>query len=221
MANVQITATLGSPVMGGDFTLPIDGILLAASMRDVAGFPAAFFPRQAAPQIDYDSVPLDIVQNGEEWFYAASFAVWDTYTEGTAYWNKRLDALESERYSTASKANIGSGKHKAYHYQVFYRHALKVRWFVRGDIDRIAYLLDMHVSHIGKKAAQGFGHVLKWDIETVKFDHSLDNGERYMRAIPMSYIQRLPQIYITSDIARRAFRPPYWLPEHQGMVAYD
>ena len=62
------------------------------------------------------------------------------------------------------KVIIEQGRYKAYHMPVFYRVAEQVEWYCVGDKARIEALLST-VTHIGKKRAQGWGRVIRWEVE--------------------------------------------------------
>lgn len=208
-----VEAQLTTPVVG-EFTAPLDGILLWAALVDEA--PPAFEPGRP---FDYDParVPLRIIDPGPTWFYQCSFAIWGEYTEGRAYWNKRLDSIEAEHYTNARSVNIAQGHYKAYHMPVQYRHGLSVCWRCVGDAAAIEALLSRVVG-IGKKYAQGWGAIGAWRVSAAPMDiHSeswgiWDDAGTPLRAVPWGYfMRRAPREATDRSVqAWRAFRPPYW-----------
>src|SRR5690606_10067970 len=93
-------------------------------------------------------------------FYACSFARWPDHTvEGRDHWACRFDVQFSDLVDFGGKrgrVSQASGRYKAYRMPVYYRHALYVDWYARGDRAEIERLLPF-CSHLGKKSAQGWG----------------------------------------------------------------
>jgi len=212
---LRITAWLGCGVAGDYTALPFDSILYYQAHREALG-PIYV----ATPGSAYDNrsegmtMPLPIARCEEhtpKWYYAASFAVWpQTVADGVDHWNKRFDIQYSHLIDFGKRkatVNISSGHYKAYHMPLWYRHALWVRWYVLGEPERIRELLSC-CTHIGKKTSQGWGSVLRWEVEEWHSDWSVrrDDGQ-LMRAIP------------AAEGIVHGFRPSYWLPEHQTVCA--
>lgn len=207
MDNLLIVAALLSPV-AGDMSLPIDGILLSLACRRAYGPPPPLLPGERLP-FDPAVCPLEIVHEGNDWFYAASFAMWNQYVEQPTYWNKRLDMQHAEALTDAKSINTAEGHYRGYHYRMQTRHASMVRWHVRGDKAVISELLE-DATHIGKKPSMGYGEVASWSVSKVEPDWSIIGPEGFVtRAVPHSWAMQagLP---INSQVGRRAIRPPYW-----------
>ncbi len=150
---------------------------------------------------------LKVLNGGtDQWFYAASFAQWGEATEGQDHWNKRFDSSLAHLVDFDGKRGkviVEQGRYKAYHMPVWYRHALSVSWWVVGDIGWVMRMLST-VTHIGKKGAQGWGAVLRWEVEPTPCDWSVyGQGGKLMRAIPAEY-------GILTGL-----RPSYWIPRNQ------
>ncbi len=206
MEPLIITAHLQCGIVG-DPSLPFDGLLSALVMRDAYGPQVATHPGELArPMLD---LPLERAEADKPtWFYAASWARWPALrTEGTDHWSKRLDlALIDYLRPQTARIDVAGGRYRSYHMPVFYRHALAVSWCVVGDGDEIARLLP-HLPGLGKKTSQGWGAVLRWEIEPASLDESVwMKGGLPARAIP------------TDDGSGRlyGYRPPYWLPANQA-----
>lgn len=212
MKPLLVTAHLGSPV-AGDPSLPLDGILLSAAYERRYGHALALAqPGVPAVEVDYSLSPLMQVSCELGPFYACSFARWPEHSaDGSITWNRRADVELFAELTDAAHLETGKGPYKSYHVLLPYRSAHYVQWCCIGDRDAIADLL-MQVVHIGKKQAQGFGHVLAWNIERAETNWSLfDADGRPARALPLCYIlERFGSWPVEWTLARRAFRPPYW-----------
>ena len=205
---LRITAWLQTPVVS-DALLPIDAVLYYAAHRElygerIASHPGALIPSEHREQA---LVPLAICEgHTPTWYYAASSAQWPTETvEGTDHWTCRFDAGLSDLIDLPhGRINTASGRYRGYHMPVFYRSALSVWWYVRGNRETITRLLRL-VSHLGKKTSQGWGAVLRWQVEPIEQDWSVTgpSGE-CMRPIPASDGDMLA-----------GYRPPYWVPSRQ------
>jgi len=188
-----------------DAYLPIDGILFYAAMRQLHG-PQMLSTPGHVPDIEYPTLPLGIREEHGEWFYAASFAQWDAYADGQEHWNKRFDMAQSDLIDFAGRRGrviVEQARYKSYHMPMFYRHALSVSWYVVGDRAGVSDLLST-MTHIGKKAAQGWGRINEWEVNQVGKDWSTyDDDGNLMRSIPAA--QGI--VY--------GIRPSYWLRENQ------
>jgi CRISPR type IV-associated protein Csf3 len=98
---------------------------------------------------------------------------------------------------------------------VFYRAALWVEWWCVGDQAMIEYLLSC-VTNIGKKAAQGWGRVIRWEIESCEEDFSIWRDGELMRGIPGDDAMADGGVY---DFQHYGIRPSYWKSSNQMMLA--
>lgn len=204
---LKITAWLQCAVVS-DAALPLDGVIYALLHRKQFGEQAATAPGQAIENGNSGvTMPFARVEEqGPSWYYAASWAQWNgTVTEGSDHWNKRIDLGLTDIVDFGvrkAKFDVASGRYKSYHMPVYYRHALSVSWYVRGLKDELSSLLKF-ATHLGKKTSQGFGAVLRWQLEEIEADWSIRKDGRLMRPIPAQ-----------SGILI-GFRPSYWLPKNQ------
>lgn len=103
--------------------------------------------------------------------------------------------------------DVASGRYKGYHMPVYYRHAQAVDWYVVGHRESISALL-WHATALGKKTAQGWGAVTRWEVEPAVEDWSVHGPSgRLMRAIPRE------------GGMLHGFRPSYWAPRNQAPCA--
>lgn len=206
---MKVTAYLQCPVIS-DAYLPIDGILHYQANRDVNGVQEITLPGE-----DYHPkgtkqthMWLKVVNGGTpQWHYAASFAQWEgAVAEGQDHWNKRFDqslAHLIDFQGRRGKVIVEQGAYKAYHMPVWYRHALEVTWYLVGDLGWVQRMLST-VTHLGKKTAQGWGAVLRWEVEPWPHDWSVwGPASQLMRAVP------------SDKGIRIGLRPSYWLPRNQ------
>lgn len=221
---LKVEAALGSPFVG-DPNFPLDGALLYLAMAEAHGGELPVWEPGRAMPYDPRIVPLQIIENGAEWFFACSWAIWGDYVEDTDHWNKRFDVPALDMLdSKVRRVALSEGPYKAYHMPLYYRHALSITWYCVGDQDRIGALL-RGMDFIGKKTSQGWGHVLRWTISQADEDYSIvDNIGRPMRAIPTSYYEGIYAEQadrgniLDLHFAQYAYRPPYWAIENQGRV---
>lgn len=209
-APLRITATLQCGVVS-DACLPIDGLLYFLAHRQAYGAQTVSLPGQRSGGVQHVPIPLakrNTDDPRKRWYYAASFAQWDgAVALGQDHWNKRFDTRYAHLIDFGNKRGkviVEQGVYKAYHMPIFYRHALRVMWYVVGDHAEIASLLRF-ATNIGKKTAQGWGAVLEWNVEAWPHDWSVRGpGGMLMRALP-----------VQSGGVLTGFRPSYWLPENQ------
>lgn len=205
---MRITASLRCAVQSDPY-LPIDGILHAALLRETFGAEEVTIPGDMAQfGGGHTGLPLKRIglRQGEPWFYAASFAEWsEPRVDDRSFWVKRFDIGQSDLIDFGGRVGsvlVASGRYKGYNMPVFVRHALCVRWYAVGSIERVRELLG-GVTHIGKKGAQGWGRVNGWEVEPWEHDWSVWRGQQLMRAIP------------AAGGTLYGVRPPYWRASHQ------
>lgn len=214
---LRITAYLQCGVES-DWTLPIDAILYYQAMRKKFGAQDVTVSGGYATKKSLKAaMPLRIVNQGlDTWFYSASFAQWELgRVEGSDHWNKRFDQTLVDLVDFSGRRGrvvVEQGQYRAYHMPIFYRHAVSVSWYVVGDGDAVSELLRF-VDCIGKKSSQGWGAVLRWNVETCPGDWSVrGDGGKLMRALPADDSRQY-----TSRLIYTGFRPSYWHRKNQTM----
>lgn len=210
---LRITAHLRTPVVS-DAWLPLDGILFYQATRaemgprmvTISGSPVS--PQPKGERMLGGRLPIKIVHN-KDWFYRCSWAVWGPTVEGTDYWNKRFDQSLADYIDFRGKRgriDISSSTYRAYHFPVFYRSTLWIRWYCVGVAEEIRQLL-RSATHLGKKTSQGWGRVAAWEIDQIEEDWSIWKGNELMRGVP---IYNLPKDRQAVKKLFYGVRPPYW-----------
>jgi CRISPR type IV-associated protein Csf3 len=214
---LRIRAYLRSGVVS-DKWRPLDGVLLYQAHRDALGPQTVTIPGDYTVQ-GVATLPLAIEHPGRRnWYYRCSWAQWSHDIEGSDHWNKRFDSQFADLVDfrkRRGKVIIEQGKYKAYHMPIFYHSALWIEWYCVGDKAEIEHLLST-VTHIGKKASQGYGRVINWVIESVDEDWSVWRNGMLMRGIPAEDICDTDKPF---DIANYGIRPSYWKRSNQKMLA--
>lgn len=211
---LRVRAYLRAPIVC-DEAMPLDGVLLYQAMRRAYGPADASLP---GALLDTPLVPLPLAVAGEgtpNWYYHCSWAQWPPdVAYGKTYWEKRVStmrAAEIAELPRSGKVEVAKGRYRLYHMPLFYKSALYLEWYVNGDKDAIADLLT-DVWGIGKKQSQGFGRVMRWEIEPQAEDWSVTRDGKLMRAVPIS-----GKWFDPARARHIGYRPPYWLPENQTL----
>lgn len=212
-APCRIRAWLRSPVVADEW-LPLDGVLLYQQTRyslgrEISTLPGVSLLEQpkGGPCVG-GKLPIAVV-HGKNWYYRCSWAQWGPHVDGQDYWSKRFDNTLADLVDfrgRRGRIDTGSGAYKGYRMPVFYRSALWVEWFCKGDLDLLAPLVNA-VTHLGKKTVQGWGRVLRWEIEPIDHDWSIWKGPKLMRGIPP---EDMPKDYPITRMGRYGVRPSYW-----------
>jgi hypothetical protein len=213
---LRIRAWLRTGVIA-DRWLPLDGVLLYQAHRDMMGPQVVTIPGDYSCQ-GASTLPLAIEHPGRRnWYYRCSWAQWSHQVEGTDHWNKRFDSSLADLVDfrgRRGKVIVGEGQFKAYHMPVFYRAALWIEWYCIGDRTEIESLL-CTLTHLGKKGVQGWGRVIRWEIEPCMEDWSVWREGKLMRGIPG---EDVPE-HMPVNLAHYGIRPSYWKSENQTMLA--
>ena len=203
---LRIRAYLQTGVISDQF-LPLDGILYYHHVRSAMGEKIISKPgesnvRQAVCKL------LPFKKAGpkdEAWFYHVSFAQWPENTiEDSTFYVKRFDLNFSQLIDRKiRKVDASRGQFKAYHVNVYYRHAEYVEWYCIGIPEELEQLLKF-CTHIGKKTAQGWGAVKEWEVKEWPEDWAVRGpGNKLMRAVP-----------VLGNGFLYGVRPSYWNQRH-------
>lgn len=203
---LRIRAYLQTGVISDQF-LPLDGILYYHLVREEMGEQIISKPGESNIR-EGANITLPIKRAGsrnEAWFYHCSFAQWPHNTlEDQTFYVKRFDLNYSGLLDEkVKKVDTSRGQYKAYHVNVYYRHAEYVEWYCVGIPDKLEHLLQF-CTHIGKKTAQGWGSVLRWEVKEWPEDWGIrGQGGKLMRAVPTP-----------KDGFLYGIRPSYWNERH-------
>lgn len=203
---LRVRAYLQTGVISDQF-LPLDGILYYHLTRDLMGEKIISKPGESNVR-EGANITLPIKKSGrkdESWFYHCSFAQWpQNMIEDQAFYVKRFALNRSGIIDHKTrKVQISRGQYKAYHINVYYRHALYVEWYCIARTTELENLLRF-CTHIGKKTTQGWGSVLKWEVTQWPEDWGIRGpGGRLMRAVP-----------VNDNGFLYGIRPSYWNPRH-------
>lgn len=223
--SLKVTARFWSNVVCDQF-LPLDGLLWYQAHRLALGPEQATLPGGNPGGVCEMHMPLKMIHPGEpDWYFACSWAQPQPWwiQEGTDHWNKRFDSALADLLDFGKrrgKVIIEQGKYKAYHMPVFYRVARSVCWYCVGDKAEIKMLLST-LTHIGKKASQGWGRVA-WTVESWHSDWSVWRDGELMRGIPQPDALALIQEhgkFTPFNIVNYGLRPSYYRRENQRMLA--
>lgn len=207
---LKIRAYLQTGVISDQF-LPLDGVIYYHAVREKMGEEIITKPMESSIRESQQiRLPFSLkLTNSEAYFYSCSFAVWspDVKEDHQSY-SKRFDLKYSDVIDFGKKAGkirLSAGRYKNYHIKVYYRTATYIDWYAHGEKEEIERLLKF-VTHLGKKTVQGWGAVLRWDVEDWHEDWSVRGFEdnRLMRAVP-----------VKGDGFIYGVRPSYWNPKHQ------
>lgn len=212
-SNFRIRAYFRTPVVA-DAWLPLDGILMYQQTRMDFGQQDATIPGMSLLEqpkgepMRGGRLPIAYV-HGRDWYYRCSWAQWGPYVDGQDHWAKRFDQTLADLVDFGGrrgKIDTSSGAYRAYHMPIFYRAALWAEWYCVCDIDVLRPMIHM-VTHFGKKYAQGWGRVLRWEIEEISEDWSVWRDGQLMRGIPKYH---LPKGVRAEKLGVYGVRPSYW-----------
>ena len=127
------------------------------------------------------------------------------------YWHKRFPERRMIDYCKKPNTPTSRGRYKEYRIPVQVQFCRGVEAYGIGDIKRISELMQ-HVTHIGKKWAQGKGRVI-WEIEEWNGDEIKFESICMSRTIPMEFYQKMDKTKMIGKQliqTRGAWTPPYW-----------
>lgn len=211
--SLRVRAYFRSAVVS-DPWLPLDGALfyqhvrrdLGAQQMTTSGLSPLAQPK--GNEIKGGRLPIAIV-HAKDWYYRCSWAQWGPYVEGQDYWSKRFDQTHASLIDfrgRRGKIDIRLGAYKAYRMPMYYRSVLWVDWYCYANLDALSPLVHI-TTHLGKKTSQGWGRVLRWEIEPVDEDYSIWKEGKLMRGIPLYH---LPKDKAPDRLGEYGIRPSYW-----------
>jgi CRISPR type IV-associated protein Csf3 len=222
MQPMKITAyLLDGRIAGTEPYFPLDSILAAEWIR--RQHPESYYePPPPGVSEGWIEAPLPLERRGAGllWYYACSFNQVRPETEYVTYWHRRFDD-HLERFinfkGRRGKVSEQSGRYKAYRMPLNIMLLPRLEWYAVGNLDAVQELCQ-GVAAIGKKPAQGYGIVERWDVKPWDDDWSvIGHGGALMRSVPEL---ELPAGVDVGTCQRRIYglRPPYWRRENQAEV---
>ena len=201
---LQVRAYLQTGIISDQY-LPLDGILQYFFLREKLGFPDYSLPLDTIVDVENYELPFEKRSKNGLWYYACSFAFFPEHTkEFREIYSKRFPLKRIEMLGQVKKKiNTQGGQYKSLYLNVYYRTALWLDWYCVGNRKEIEKLLP-HIHWIGKKVAQGWGSVIRWEVKVVDNDWSERKDGKPTRSLPDP----------TGDFLF-GIRPPYWKAENQ------
>lgn len=134
--------------------------------------------------------------------YASSDFEPDVHHKGQEYWHKRYPSTHND-FVTLKKMNVKTtaGQYKDYRVPLDVRVANTISAVCIGNKDEIERLLGF-ITHVGKKSSQGFGRVVKWQVEVVDVSESDVIANR---AVPIE-----SKLKDEGKIRHATWTSPYW-----------
>ncbi|MGD9662829.1 MAG: hypothetical protein AB7U63_16330 [Porticoccaceae bacterium] len=210
MQPIKITChLLDGRVAGTEPYFPLDSILAAEWIR--RHHPEAFYePPPPGAREGWIEVPLPFERRGrgDRWYWACSFNQTPPVTEYITYWHRRFDdALE--RYidfqGRRGKVSEQSGRYKAYRMPLnILLFSAPLEWYAVGNVAAVQVLC-AGITAIGKKPAQGYGIVERWEVVPWQENWSEVRDGRLTRAV-----YELPAGVQGGRRRLYGMRPPYW-----------
>lgn len=213
---IRVTAYMAEPVVYMGDGMHLDGILAAASFRELPGG-----MRASMPSADDTDWPADMPQplskwrvrydgrcdprlrdeRGMVWGWCASMVHADWQIQTAVEVRKRTAAEQMQRYTDSSDVNLSAGRFKPADLTLPARIAHKLVWFARGKPDEVRKMLGL-VTSIGRKRGHGNGSVMRWEVDSMAEDWSVMRGGKITRAMPEGYAEGRRRV--------AGIRPVYW-----------
>jgi hypothetical protein len=197
---MRVVATMGEPLVHYGDGLHLDGPLSWGAYLEYVREHGDDLPPLSGPwAMDFD-LPLArwtcppaggedarlLTADGELWGWCCSAAVVDWVAQGRHDLRKRPALEAMRRYTGARSHHTGLGPMKAKDISFPTLLAFEIEWYALGDRDAVARLLG-RVHHLGKLSRHGLGRVLRWTVEPMEVDWSIEREGRLMRRMPEAW----------------------------------
>lgn len=206
MEPLKITAKLlTGQVVTADLWLPLDSILAYAWMMEHHPDKLAASTSGMRPEdILEPELPLERRGEGDDWYWACSFALGSPRGQQIVYYHRRFDAQESEAYvdfgKRRGKVNHKAGPYRSCRVPLMVVLVPELVWYAVGNRYEVEWLLQ-YITHIGKKRSQGYGRVARWTVERAEED--------------LSSLRPIPD---PEGDFEMGVRPPYWMRDNWRRV---
>lgn len=204
---IKVTAKMMTgQVATTDGYLPLDGILAYVWVKENHPELLEGDAGKAAPIVVDHKLPIEKRGQGDDWYWACSFACYMPLKETRRYWHKRFDAQHAEEYvdfgNRRGKVNVRSAQYKNYRIPLNILLIPEITWYLVGDKAEVERMVNQ-ITYIGKKASQGLGLVREWTVESIEED--------------LSWLRPIPDENGDDFIS---IRPPYWYHGHMRKVRW-
>lgn len=197
--HTTITAHLDTPIIGQ--VGPLDGPLSWAAAQDAISRGVILDPITDEHCTDMD-LPLGTWTRGDYWGWCVSSPVGEPVHHSATEIRRKPPALAMAAYTTAREHHNGLGPMKARNVTLATTHYQQITWHADvTDRGRLEHLL-RHVTHLGARHRNGFGHVTRWEITDGP------EGEWEQRPMP------------ATDGQLMRVRAPYWHPTERTTCAH-
>lgn len=205
--NFKVIMHMKSPIAIID-NIILDSIISAAAYKEMLGDDYYAGNNETGTKEMQDSILSKIIDKKYD-VYCTSYGFGDN-KEFLVNWNKRWESKYDDYVDLGKKGklDIGAGYFKNYHMPLIVRSYKTITFYVRGDIKRIKELLKKYINFIGKKSAQGYGEIAKYEFIETEADYSIIKEKKLMRHIPLKYKEKID--LDETIVIERAIIPPYW-----------
>lgn len=216
---LRIRAHLANSICGNSPFFPLDGVIMMEALWRENGCSWEGIP-DPKEELRFPAkrwVPLRVRHIGSPyWYYACSFAHYETLAEEVQYWHKRARTRQ-EQYidfgTRRGRIDDATGVYRAYRMPLRTFVTSCLTWYAVGDRRAVKDYL-RRVRFLGKKRAYGNGRVIRWEVEVAEEDFSEQKDGIWTRAIPVALLEK--QLI---DMTYHSFRPPYWHHDNLAMCA--
>ena len=172
---LEVKAKLKSPVYLND-DIYLDGLIQHEQLRYYLGPDFYNLTKKDSEKLNLN-LDLPILQS--RGVFLASRGYYDDTCTFTAFFRKRFDTVRATKWIKTPKGKIrlSMGKFKQINMPMRLVSAKEIKWIVAGDKEEIQRLVN-RIPSIGKKKAQGYGLVDRWEIKETK-----EKGERIFPVI--------------------------------------
>jgi len=226
----MVVFDLSGPPASSDKFIHFDGLLSFAAGVESVGYDGLDeLDDGGDPEYWVDEMPLRKVSVGDDWVWAASALFAPMEPDGepreppewtTARWRSRFDNVPKHQRKRTQVA-VASGPFKSYNAAQPHAIADTARFFFEPATDAtakdVAELLKAHITHVGAKSSQGFGHINDFEIQDVSdsVGSALYLNGCTMRSLPVSFAAHIPSGAYFED---RTTKPPYWHAANQTLA---
>lgn len=202
---------MASPIATTGF-IYLDGLLTAAVMKEKLG--EEYYNNKPN---EHNLIDVELPLEKQYGVWCASVGFGDN-KEAVTSWSKRWDDKNDDivKFEGKGKArvDIGAGYYKNYHMPLVVKSYKTITFYAKGDIKEVERLLTTYITHVGKKAAQGYGEILNMKFEEIEADYSQFKGGHPTRPVPVNQYPEYKDWCYENDIpmtiAKHAIIPPYW-----------